>query len=89
VPSLLKEAVPAAVRMAVLWDPDNPIDKLELTEASTAGGTLGLTLLPVEIRTPERLEDAFSTDDARTRGCALVTFERLDVSEPRTVCNWR
>ena len=56
---LLKEAVPAAVRMAILWNPNNPINKLELNEASRAGSTLGLTLLPVEIRTPEDLEGAF------------------------------
>jgi putative tryptophan/tyrosine transport system substrate-binding protein len=31
---LLKEAIPAAVRVAVPWNPDQPINKLELNEAT-------------------------------------------------------
>jgi putative tryptophan/tyrosine transport system substrate-binding protein len=33
---LLREAVPAAVRMAVLWNPNNTLNKLELNEANRA-----------------------------------------------------
>jgi putative tryptophan/tyrosine transport system substrate-binding protein len=56
---LLKEAAPTAMRIAIPWNPDNPINKLELNEATTAASTLGLTLLPIEIRTPEDIESAF------------------------------
>jgi len=58
---MLKEAVPRAVRVAILWNPNNSVNKLELNEASRAGSTLGLTLLPVEIRKLEELEGAFRT----------------------------
>jgi putative tryptophan/tyrosine transport system substrate-binding protein len=57
---LLKEAIPAAVRVAVPWNPDQPINKLELNEATTGGGAIGLTVLPVEIKTAEDIEGAFS-----------------------------
>ncbi len=56
---LLKEVVPAASRVAILWNPDNPFNKLELNEAGMAGRMLGLTLLPAEIRAPEDLAGAF------------------------------
>jgi putative tryptophan/tyrosine transport system substrate-binding protein len=57
---LLKEAIPAAVRVAVPWNPDQPINKLELNEATMGGGAIGLTVLPVEIKTAEDIEGAFS-----------------------------
>jgi putative tryptophan/tyrosine transport system substrate-binding protein len=50
---LLKEVVPAASRVAILWNPNNSINKLELNEARAAGNTLGLSLVPIEIRTPK------------------------------------
>jgi putative tryptophan/tyrosine transport system substrate-binding protein len=68
---LLKEVVPPASRVAVLWNPNNSINKLELNEARAAGNALGLTLLPVEISTPEDIEGAFS---AMTRDRADALF---------------
>jgi putative tryptophan/tyrosine transport system substrate-binding protein len=67
---LLKEVVPAS-RVAILWNPNNSINKLELNEARAAGNTLGLTLLPIEIRTPEDIEGAFG---AMTRDRADALF---------------
>jgi ABC-type uncharacterized transport system substrate-binding protein len=32
---VLKEAIPSAKRVAILWNPDNAINKLELKEATT------------------------------------------------------
>jgi putative tryptophan/tyrosine transport system substrate-binding protein len=57
---LLKEAVPTAARMAILWNPDNAINKLELKEAMTTGEALGLTPLPIEIRVIDDIDSAFS-----------------------------
>jgi putative ABC transport system substrate-binding protein len=50
---LLKEVVPPASCVAILWNPNNSINKLELNEARAAGNTLGLTLLPIEIPPPK------------------------------------
>ena len=78
---LLKEAVPAAMRIAVPWNPDQPINKLELNEATMGASALGLTLLPIEIRTTEDIESAFGT----------MTRERVDavllLSSPVTFPN--
>ena len=78
---LLKEIVPAASRVAVLWNPNNSVNRLELDEASRAGGILGLTLLPIEIRTTEDIEGAFV---AMTRARAEALFV---LSSPLTFPN--
>lgn len=68
---LLKEVFAEASRVAVLWNPNYSINKLELEEASRAAKTLDLTLLPIEIRTPEDLDGAF---DAVARDKADALF---------------
>jgi putative tryptophan/tyrosine transport system substrate-binding protein len=78
---LLKEAVPTAKRIAILWNPNNLINKLELKEATRTVETLGLTPLPIEIRVLDDLQAAFS----------LMTRERVDaalvLSSPLTFPN--
>ena len=57
---LLKDAVPIAKRVAVLWNPDNVINRLELEKATATAEALGLIALPVEIRVLDDIEGAFS-----------------------------
>ena len=47
---LLKEAVPSAERVGILWNKSDLINKLELEEATRAGKTLALSVLPVELQ---------------------------------------
>jgi putative ABC transport system substrate-binding protein len=68
---LLKEIFPAASRVAVLWNPNYSINKLELEEASRAAGMLGLAIVPFEIYKREDLEGAF---DAMVRERADALF---------------
>lgn len=70
---LLKEVVPAAGRIGVVWNPNNTVNKLELNEALTAVAKLGLNLLPVEIRTPDDIEEAFVTLTKQGADAVLVT----------------
>ena len=60
---LLKEAAPSAVRVAVLFNPDSPLSPHQLKAAQTAAPTLGMTVLPVEVRGPGRdaIDRAFET----------------------------
>jgi putative ABC transport system substrate-binding protein len=62
---LLKDVVPGLSRVAVLWDPANYTRSPRDIEAAIA--SLGLTMLPIEVRKPEELEAAF---DAAVRGKA-------------------
>jgi ABC-type uncharacterized transport system substrate-binding protein len=72
---LLKEALPGATRVAVLWNPTNPAIALRVPVAQRAAAALGLTLEPVvEAREVGELEDAFATL-ARARPDALLILD--------------
>jgi putative ABC transport system substrate-binding protein len=56
---LLKDIVPRASRVTVLWNPDSTAKALELQEAQNAATALGLTLLPLELRGRRDFDRAF------------------------------
>ena len=70
---LLKEAVPQAAHVAVLWNAANPFKALEWQETQVAAQVLGVTLHSVEVRGPDDFDGAFATM-ARERPDALLTF---------------
>jgi putative ABC transport system substrate-binding protein len=57
---LLKEIVPGLARMAVLFNPDNPVSAPELKETKTAARSLGLELQSWVAKDPNDLASAFS-----------------------------
>jgi putative tryptophan/tyrosine transport system substrate-binding protein len=66
---LLKEAVPKAIRVAVLYEPATPANVLEVNEdLPAAARTLKLTVQPWEIRDADGFEKVF----------AVLSRERLD-----------
>jgi putative ABC transport system substrate-binding protein len=69
---LLKEAIPLAKRVAILWNPDNAINKLELKEAATTAEALGLTPVPIEIRVLDDIDGAFVAMTGQGADAALV-----------------
>ena len=59
---ILKETVPKVSHVAILFNPDNPGSILALREADIpAAKALGITVLPIEVRTPGDLERAFQS----------------------------
>jgi putative ABC transport system substrate-binding protein len=70
---LLHEAVPTASRVAVLWNPANPLHALMVKEAESAGQALGVQLQLVEARTAEEFDRAFRAM-ARARAGALLVL---------------
>jgi putative tryptophan/tyrosine transport system substrate-binding protein len=59
---LLKEAIPAISRIAVLWNPAEGSSELRSTEE--AARTLGVQLRPVEVATPEEIAAGFEAVEA-------------------------
>jgi putative tryptophan/tyrosine transport system substrate-binding protein len=58
---LLKESVPKLARVAVLYDPVNPPNVLEVKEVlPVAARALGLTIQPWEVRDADGFEKAFA-----------------------------
>ena len=56
---LLKEVVPQAARVAVLWDAANPYPARAFKETQRAAQTLGIELQSLEVRGPEDFASAF------------------------------
>jgi putative ABC transport system substrate-binding protein len=73
---LLKEAVPAVTRVAVLANPANyPSTALQLQATQVAAQALGVQLQVVEIRSPDEFESAFA---AMTKAGADALFVLTD-----------
>jgi putative ABC transport system substrate-binding protein len=58
---LLKETLPNLSRVGILWNPDFAPNLERLKSTRDAAGPLGLTLVPVEARGLDALEQAFAT----------------------------
>ena len=68
---LLKDAMPTASRVAVLWDPTEPGRRMQATEAEDAARALGLEVHLLEARSPAELDSLF-TAMARERVDAVL-----------------
>lgn len=77
---LLKEMVPAATRVAVLWDPENGAPQFRVAEA--AAPSLGVQLLSLPVRGPADLDAAFQAA-SRQRADALLQLASRRLSDHR------
>jgi len=77
---LLKEAVPRAQRVAVLWNSDNPSKVAEWGETQEAAGTVGLALRSVEARSRDELETALAAIGKNLPDAMLTFAEGLTIS---------
>jgi putative tryptophan/tyrosine transport system substrate-binding protein len=57
---LLKEAIPHALRVGVLWNPSTPSHAPALQAVESAGGQLGVQLLIIPARTIEDFDGALA-----------------------------
>ncbi|HEV2055927.1 MAG TPA: ABC transporter substrate-binding protein [Methylomirabilota bacterium] len=72
---MLKEVVPKASRVAVLWNPANPGNAPQLREAEAAARTLGVRLQPVEARDPNDFDGAFAAMIRQQAGALIVLLD--------------
>jgi putative ABC transport system substrate-binding protein len=68
---LLKETLPNLSRLGILFNPDVTLTRNRQTSMTETAKTLGLTLIPVEARASDALEQAFATM-VRERAQAFV-----------------
>ena len=71
---LLKEAVPGATRIGLLWNPANPIHGPSLKSMEATAQALRVELHPVGVQDAKEIESAFSAL-ARKRVQALTVFQ--------------
>jgi putative tryptophan/tyrosine transport system substrate-binding protein len=79
---LLKETVPQASRVAVLWNPANPRVRVWLTATQVAAQALGVQLQPLRAQTAEDFEGVFEAA-VRGRAEALIVLPSQHFSSAR------
>src|SRR5262245_13611600 len=76
---LLNEAVPAASRVAMIWNPVNPTNTRYVTVLQGAAGKLGITLHAQAVSAPDQFEDAFASIVAARAQALIVVADPLTV----------
>jgi putative ABC transport system substrate-binding protein len=76
---LLKEAVPSALRVGILWNPVNPASTDYIMVLQGAAQKLGVTLQPVAISDPGQFDSAFATLAAERAEALVVVVDPLTV----------
>jgi putative ABC transport system substrate-binding protein len=74
---LLKQAVPAASRIAVLTNPENTVWAPALKRLNEAAPALAVKIQSLEVRHPDDLENAFATARRERADALLVVREAL------------
>jgi len=80
---LIKEVVPSASRVAVLLNPTNPTNPLQLKEIQAAAPGLGVTPLPLEAKGPDDIERAFTTIGKERPGALIIIGDPMFGSHRR------
>ncbi len=84
---LLREVVPKVSRVAVLWNPANPGNALQLRAAEAAAPALGMRLQPVEARGPSEIDRAFAAMARERAGALLVLLDSVFYSQRDTIAD--
>jgi putative ABC transport system substrate-binding protein len=82
---LLKEVVPSASRVAVLLNPANPTNPLQLKEIQAAAPALGVTLLPLEVKGADDIDRAFTAVTKERPGALIVIGDPMIGSHQRRI----
>jgi putative ABC transport system substrate-binding protein len=73
----LKDVRPTVTRVALLWNPANPVAALIVREAELAAQRLGVQLHLVEARGPEAFDSAFGAMTSAHAGALLVVPDSI------------
>jgi putative tryptophan/tyrosine transport system substrate-binding protein len=73
----LKEAVPRASRIALLWSPENPWHPTAVKALQGFSGAQGFQLQPLEVRGPDALDGAFRAMTAERAQALLVLADPM------------
>jgi putative ABC transport system substrate-binding protein len=82
---LLKETVPHASRVALLWNPTNPASSHYVTVLRDAAERLGIVLLLQPVNDPDQFDRAFTTIVAARAQALVVVVDPLTVRYRRRI----
>ena len=74
---LLKEVVPKISRVALLWNPANPGNALQVRHAQDAARALGIQLQSMEARDPSEIDNAFAATTTERAGAVIVIADTV------------
>jgi len=74
---MLKEVVPKASLVAVLWNPANAGNAPQVRQAQNAARALGVRLQPLEARGPSEIDSAFATMTSEQAGAVIVLVDAM------------
>jgi putative ABC transport system substrate-binding protein len=78
---MLREIVPKASRVAVLWNPANLGNPPQLRAAELAARTLGMRLQPLEARSPREIDSAFAAMTKEGAGAVVVLVDVMLIEQ--------
>ncbi len=81
----LKEVLPGLSRVAVLWNPVNPVSVLELKEIEVAARALGLRPQLLQVRESTEFEGAFAAMTRERAGALTVLVDAMFFSHRRRI----
>jgi putative tryptophan/tyrosine transport system substrate-binding protein len=84
---LLKEVVPKLSRVAILWNPLNPTNPLQLKDTLAAAPALGMTVYAVEVKEIGELERAFAGIKRERAGGLLVPGDPMFTSNRKQIAD--
>ena len=82
---LMREVVPGAARVGVLWNPDNPTNLLILTKLRAGAESLRVSALAVEARTLPEIEQALLRMSRERVDAVIVLTDGLFVANGRRI----
>lgn len=85
---LLKEAVPAVRRVALLWNADDASMTLRFRAAEMEAERLGLTVLPLGVRAPDDFNQAFEAMRAQRPDAILMVTDVLTLLNRQRVVDF-
>ena len=85
---LLKEAVPTASRIAVLWNSRDETMTLRYREIERAAQALGVSIQPLGVREPDDFERAFSAMNREQPDAMIMVTDVLTILNRRRVLDY-
>jgi putative ABC transport system substrate-binding protein len=85
---LIKEVIPTASRVALLWNPDNLSNTVILDQLSSAAPALGMSFTAVEARSANDFETAFAIFQRERPDAILVTSDPLHQSQIQRIVDF-
>src|SRR5499433_723062 len=85
---LLKEAVPSATRVGILWNPTNPAHQPAFKQVERAAAALQVQIQSLEVRTAGDLDVAFSTVRRDRPAALLVSDDQVTFVNRRRIVDF-